>query len=179
METLVNPDSTRTRNLVAILAVLLCVHCSSSAGVQSHPGQRDGDACSAGGGCGSCPADGLACSDDAGSDTRPPTDSGPSHDGISPGDGPTSKDSPTGDAGMPVMIVPAFYVSTTGMDSNPGSDRPPATTLSWLRSMMPWSSSAGASSRPTSRTPGAGTARPGRRSESRGRRRAGRPRWLD
>jgi hypothetical protein len=141
METHVNPDSTRTRTLLAIAVALFGVHCSSSAGEQSHTGPGDGGACSARGGCGSCPADGVSCSHEGGSDARLATDSGPSHDGTSPGDGPTSKDGPTGDAGTPVMIVPAFYVSTTGLDSNPGTVSAPFLTLGKAQSAMQASSS--------------------------------------
>jgi Right handed beta helix region len=140
MDTHVNPDSTRT-TLVAMAMALFCVHCSSSAGEQSNTGPGDSGACTTHGGCGSCPADGVACSHDGGSDGRPPTDSGPSHDGTAPADGPTSKDGPSGDTGMPVKIVPAFYVSTTGNDSNAGTVSAPFLTLGKAQSAMQASSS--------------------------------------
>jgi hypothetical protein len=131
METRVDADSMRTGTLAVLAVALFFVHCSSSPGEQSHTGPGDSGTCSARGGCGSS----------AGSDARSPTDSGTSHDGPSPGDGPTSKDGPTGDAGMPVTIEPAFYVSTTGLDSNPGTLSAPFLTLAKAQGAMQASSS--------------------------------------
>jgi hypothetical protein len=140
MKTRVNPDPTATRALVAMAMAVLCVHCSSSTG-DGNTGHGDSGACGASGVCGSCPADGVACSHDAGGDARPPTDSGSSRDGTPPGDGSTSKDGPTSDGGMPIIIVPAFYVSTTGLDSNSGSLTAPFLTLGRAQSAMQASSS--------------------------------------
>jgi hypothetical protein len=77
---------------------------------------------------------------DSGSDTMSAMpDGGPESDATSGGnDAGTGEDSATpGDSGMVVVpIVPAFYVSTTGSDSNPGTVAAPFATLGKAQAAM-------------------------------------------
>jgi Right handed beta helix region len=124
MKTRPNPE----RSLVGVassIMALACfaVHCSSSAGgLASAPDAGHGDhgACSVEASA-LCEPDGGSSLHDAGISTR--------HDAFSPRDGAGSKDGPTADGGAPVHIVPAFYVSTTGSDSNAGTVTTPFATL--------------------------------------------------
>jgi parallel beta helix pectate lyase-like protein len=117
------------RNFLAAMALAsLGLHCSSKPSDLEPPGDAGGDrgACRAGEACGPCASDG-GCPLDAGGDVGHASDSG-SHDGHASGDGATPKDGPATDAPV-VPIVPAFYVSTTGNDSNAGTLTSPFATL--------------------------------------------------
>ena len=127
MDTQATLDRRTVRALFAAMALgTLGLHCSSNghSGLTSDAGQGDGRACGAGETCGPC-AD-ASCPRDGGTDAGHALDAG-SHDAPAKGDAPVSKDAAPADGGVP--IVPAFYVSTTGSDTNPGTLTAPFATL--------------------------------------------------
>jgi hypothetical protein len=142
MKTHANPERRVVGGAASIIALAcFAVHCSSSTGdlVPAGDGGHDDRSACSGEACGPCARDG-GCLHEAGVDTGHTLDSGSAHDAPSSADAPGSKDGPTADGGMPVPIVPAFYVSTKGNDSNPGTLASPFATLAKAQMAMQASS---------------------------------------